>query len=167
MTDDPDPLPTLRQAVAWHRDGAHDKAAEAYRALLRATPDNALIWTNLGAALRSQGHLHAARICHRRALHHGPGNATAISNLGNALREDGEFEAARRMAVVEATGLSAGDPGTYARDLQGMGRWRASLAALDTAISAAPQDAELRILRATSRFMTGVCTRIAVPRPPR
>ncbi len=154
-TDDDSAPPDLRQAVAWHREGAHDRAADAYRALLRDMPDNPTIWTNLGAALRSLGHLRAAKICHARALHHGPGNRTAIANLGNALREEGDFDGARRMAVIERAGLAGGPVGTLARDLQGMGHWRASLDAFDAAIAEAPDDAELYVLRATSRFMAG------------
>lgn len=153
MTEPHSDPPDLRQAVAWHRDGAYDKAVTAYRALLRETPDSALIWTNLGAALRSLGHLQAAKICHRRALHHGPGHPTAIANLGNALREEGNFEEARRMALIERSGLAGGPVETLARDLQAIGQWRASLAAFDAAIADSPADAELRTLRAASRFM--------------
>jgi len=146
---------TLRDVVEWHRKGDYDKAIVAYRRLLRDTPDNPLIWTNLGAALRSTGHLEASILCHRRALYHGPQNATAIANLGNALREEGSFAEARSMALIEQTGMATGPAATVARDLQGMGRWRASLAAFDRAIADEPTDPELRILRATSHFMTG------------
>lgn len=160
MTDAvPPPLPaaapTLKDAVEWHRRGLHAQAAAAYRLLLREAPDDPLVWTNLGAALRSLGKAEAAIACHRRALHHGPGNATAIANLGNALRERGDFDEARRMAVVEGAGIETGSPATVARDMQGMGRWRASLVALDAAIAADPDDADLPMLRATSHFMTG------------
>ena len=152
MTDTP---PSLKDAVAWHRKGEYGRAAEAYRLLLERKPDNPLLWTNLGAALRSLGKLEAAILCHRRALHHGPGNPTAISNLGNALREQGSFAEARDSALIEKAGVADGPAATVARDLQGMGRWRASLAAFDRAIAEDPEDAELLILRATSHFMTG------------
>ena len=146
---------TLKDVVEWHRKGDYEKAIVAYRRLLCETPDNPLIWTNLGAALRSTGHLEASILCHRRALYHGPKNATAIANLGNALREEGSFAEARSMALIEQAGMAAGPSATVARDLQGMGRWRSSLAAFDKAIAEDPKDAELRILRATSHFMTG------------
>ena len=146
---------SLKEAVDLHREGDHAAAAAAYRALLSYKPDNPMLWTNLGAALRSIGKLDAAIICHRRALHHGPKNPTAIANLGNALRERGSFIDARQMALTEETGFATGPAATVARDLQGMGRWRASLPAFDKAIADDPKDAELVILRATSHFMTG------------
>ena len=146
---------TLREVVDLHRNGQYERAIIAYRRLLRDTPDNPLIWTNLGAALRSTGHLKASILCHRRALYHGPQNVTAIANLGNALRAEGSFSEARSMALIEEAGMNAGPTSTVARDLQGMGRWRASIAAFDTAIAADPEDAELRLLRSTSHFMTG------------
>ncbi len=146
---------TLRDVVEWHRRGEHERAIVAYRRLLREQPDNALIWTNLGAALRSTGHLAASILCHRRALYHGPRNATAIANLGNALREEGRFSEARSMALIEQAGATTGSASTVARDFQGMGHWRSSLGAFDRAIAEDPADAELRILRATSHFMTG------------
>ncbi len=155
MTDAAKHRPSLKQAVTWHREGQHEKAANAYRALLRATPDNALLWTNLGAALRSMGQLETAMICHRRALHHGPGNITAIANLGNALRENGRYAEAQTIALIERAGQAIGPPGTVARDLQGMEHWRASLAAFDRAMAETPDDPDLPILRATSHFMTG------------
>lgn len=146
---------TLRDVVEWHRKGDYERAIIAYRRLLRDMPDNPLVWTNLGAALRSTGHLETSILCHRRALYHGPKNATAIANLGNALRAKGSFAGARSMALIEQTGMATGPSTTVARDLQGMGHWRASIAAFDKAIAHDPQNAELRILRATSYFMIG------------
>ncbi len=150
---------SLKQAVDWHRTGDHAKAAAAYRLLLTQKPENPLLWTNLGAALRSLDKLEAAIICHRRALYHGPKNPTAIANLGNALREHGSFVEARHMALTEETGIANGPAATVARDLQGMGRWRASLPAFDKAVAQDPKDAELVILRATSHFMVGDYTK--------
>ncbi len=152
-------LLSLKDAVDWHRKGDFAKAASAYRLLLSQRPENAMLWTNLGAALRSMGKLESAIICHRRALHHGPKNPTAIANLGNALREQGSFVEARDMALTEKAGYASGPAATVSRDLQGMGRWRASLPAFDKAIIEDPKDAELVILRAASHFMTGDYTK--------
>lgn len=146
---------SLREAIDLHQKGAFEKAADAYRALLQTNPEDAQIWTNLGAALRSTGKLEAAILCHRRSLHHNPKNTATIANLSNALREDGSYREAREAALVNTAGLTTGIPAMVARDLQGMGHWRASIDMFTRAIGENPKDAEMNILRATSHFMTG------------
>ncbi len=146
---------TFQDAVKLHQNGDFEAAATTYRALLSIKPDNPLVWTNLGAALRSLGKLEASIICHKRALNHDPKSATTIANLGNALREEGSYREAREMALVNQIGIETGPAATVARDLQGMGRWRASMGAFNQAVRDKPQDGELRILRATSHFMMG------------
>lgn len=164
MTKTSDPKAAKRAsqisaAVALHQKRDYKAAIPLYRALLAEKPDDATVWTNLGAALRSLGQLDTAVLHHRRALSHDPRNASAQLNLCNAHRDAGDYDIARRDGVMNSAGFHAGKASSVARDLAGLGHWRASITAFDKAIEEDPKDAELKLLRSTSHFMTGDFTK--------
>lgn len=75
------------QAIVLHRRGHIEHAIEFYKAHLREHAQDACIWSNLGACLRSQKKNAAALACYRRALSIDPDSLAARSNLGNVLKD--------------------------------------------------------------------------------
>jgi tetratricopeptide (TPR) repeat protein len=92
----------LQEAVRFHRDGALEEAAAAYRRILERHPNQAEVRCNLGTVLKSSGDLSGAKAAFEQAMALAPGLVNAPFNLGNLHREQGDWEAAAasyRMAL--------------------------------------------------------------------
>jgi tetratricopeptide (TPR) repeat protein len=91
---DPETARLLQEAVRYHRDGALEQAAAAYRRILERHPHQAEVRCNLGSVLKSAGDLAGAREAFERAIALAPRLVNAHFNLGNLQREEGDWEAA-------------------------------------------------------------------------
>ena len=99
----------LARAAALHRDGRLTEAVAAYRALLRADPESAGIWHNMGVALAETGDPAGAIEAFDRALALRADYLHAHANRGGALQSLGRHADAAA-AYGEALKL---DPGLY------------------------------------------------------
>ncbi len=82
-------------ALAAHREGRLEHAAQGYREALAAEPDNVEALRLLGAALLELGHVEEAREAIERALALRPDEARYHNDLGVVLHRLGRYEAAR------------------------------------------------------------------------
>lgn len=149
-------LTSLRAAaLAAHKAGELDKAAEQYRTYLRVRPGDAPVWTNLGALHRTRGQFSVAVACHRRALEIDPGMQNARANLGNALSELGEAEEALKLRLA----LVAEDPDNVDRvtdvalSLRGLWRNAEAVALIDSAERKFGYYPRMRLQRAFANLM--------------
>ncbi len=81
-------------ALRKHRDGEYEEALSHYALTLVHEPDNPVVLTNMGVALRSQGKDFAAEACYRRAIAINPDSPGSWTNLGNTLRRMGRLKEA-------------------------------------------------------------------------
>jgi len=91
---------------------------------VRAAPDQALSWTNLGSAHHELGDFKRAIDCHRRAIRLDPEYATAFANLGNTydfLQETELAVYARRQALNFSR--TAANMRSLARSYRAVGRY--------------------------------------------
>ncbi len=91
MTDNMTEENSMAAAVAHHRAGRLAEAEEIYRDLIAADPENASLYSNLGAVLRALGRLDEAVDCYREALAIDPDNAVVNGNLGIVLQVQGRL----------------------------------------------------------------------------
>ncbi len=144
-------------AIALHRAGRLDEAFAAYLRLLRTRPDDAGIWTNLGALLRRRGDRRMAVFCQRRAHAIAGGDASILSNLGNALQDAdmcGEALDARR----EVLRRRPDDPTAHAMvavTLRSLNRNREAAAVAEAALPRWPDHPELRLQRSLALLALG------------
>lgn len=146
-----------RTAVEAHRSGEHATALDAYRTFLRLRPEDASIWTNLGALHRKMGEFAVAVACHRRALELDPDLANAKGNLANALSEMGEAEEALRIRL----GLAGAEPENPERvtdvalSLRGLWRNGEAVAVIDAAEKTFGYVPRMRLQRGFANLMLG------------
>ena len=85
---------SLESAVALHREGRLDEAANAYEELLAASPDDFEATHLLGVVALQQEKFDVAQQLIARALAFRPDDAVALGNLGTSFLRDGHAEAA-------------------------------------------------------------------------
>ena len=166
-----------------HKAGRLDRAFAAYRAVLAADPDDAGVWTNLGALLRARGEHRLAVSCQRRAAALKPDDEGVLNNLGNALA-DADFTDEALAVRRDLARRRPGDRQAQAMlvaSLRAAGRMEQAVAAADAALAGTPGDPELRMQRAmallalgdyargfadfAARWDTGEVTRPPAPEP--
>lgn len=79
-----DPPPTMQDAARLQQAGRWADAAEAWRQIAQAEPENAAAWFQLGYALHAAGQLEQAAEVHRRAAEFDDYRGIALYNLGCA-----------------------------------------------------------------------------------
>jgi len=130
----------LATAVALHRQGRLDAAAQEYRQVLDREPRHFDALHLLGVVQTQRGDCAAALPLLERALRLRPGNADAWVNLGNALREAGRLREALA-AFARALALNPAIPQAHynrALTLHEQGDDRAALAGYERALALAP-----------------------------
>lgn len=83
----------LQQAILYHQQGQLEQAVAEYQRCIKQQPTSTA-YTNLGVALRSQGHIEAALVAYRKALALDPQDVSTLSNLGGGLRALGQLDEA-------------------------------------------------------------------------
>ena len=84
----------LGRAEKLHDEEQWEEAIEAYREVLRDTPEDPSLLFNLGLALHESGRRAAAMAHYRDALRLRPNHAATHLNLGTVLYENGQLEEA-------------------------------------------------------------------------
>ncbi len=79
--------PVIRTlAVAYYKQRQYKKSVAYFRRLIQLEPKNAGHFTNLGAALKSNGEPEKAVECYKKSLENDPHQAGVYSNMGNAYK---------------------------------------------------------------------------------
>lgn len=154
MSKRPSAQAELLDAVAAHRRGELDKAEAAYRALLRARPDDFDATHLLGVVLYARGRHEKAEALLRRAVALNPGVAAAHNNLGNAVKARGR-NAESLACYGRAVALDASYADAYSNRgnvLAELGRAEEALADCDRALALDPN--HLNALNRSARLLS-------------
>lgn len=149
------PLDALRvQTMDLHKAGKHGDARPLYARYLEQAPDDGLMWSNLGALLRSDGKHTLALAAQRRASALAPDRISVTNNLANILADLGESEEALTLRRVVLKNRPD-DPMLKAmigKSLRSLGRAGESVAFLKEACAAHPDETEIGIQLAMSQL---------------
>jgi tetratricopeptide (TPR) repeat protein len=151
-------LQSLRSAaIADHHANRLAAAAAAYARYLAKVPQDAAIWSNLGALHRTQGRHMAALRAHRRATALAPDDAGIANNLANTLSDIGQYRAslALRWVLLAASPQDKMQIAMIGRCLRGMGDYDAAITHLTAARTAHPDDAEIQMQLAFAQLGQG------------
>ena len=149
--------PSRAAAIAAHRGRDRDAALRHYTAYLSAHPDDAAMWSNLGALQRDRGDLTLAQLAHRRAVALVPDNVGFLGNLANVLSDIGAYDEsiALRRQIAEAGADTAEHSAMIGRCLRGMGAYAEAEAHLAQSLRRFPGDAETRLQLAFAELAQG------------
>ncbi|SMY08208.1 Tetratricopeptide repeat protein [Flavimaricola marinus] len=154
-TPSPQTLEALReQTMTLHKAGKIAEARPLYARYLEQAPDDALMWSNLGALLRSSGQHELARVAQRRAYALEPDRISIANNLANILADLGECEEALELRR-EVLKTRPDDPMLKAmigKVLRSLGRTDDAVSFLEAARDAHPDEPEIAIQLAMSQL---------------
>ncbi len=143
-------------ALALEQQGNVEAAEAAWRAILKASPDNAEACANIGFLESQQQHYSEAVHYYRRALAVGPAVPALRMNLGLALFKAGEMrEAARVLEPLYRTTAPGSEQAQRLRLLLGMAdygsaQYAAAVPYLKEAMARDPQNLPYRLVLAHS-----------------
>lgn len=148
---------SFEQAVMKHSEGLFDEAVNLYSVALSVVPDDPVILTNLGVALRSQDKFTASEVCYRRALEVKPESPGSWSNLGNVLRRMGRLKesVACHRKAVELDKKFIDGYYNMALVLQDMGRLDESIRIFDFCLKHKPGNVNINWDRALALLSKG------------
>ncbi|MEM9047542.1 MAG: tetratricopeptide repeat-containing glycosyltransferase family protein [Pseudomonadota bacterium] len=146
-----------QQAIDAHQNGDLDRALGLYRMFLANRPEDAAIWSNLGALHRKKKAFPAAVACQRRAVELSPDSSDFLNNLGNALYDNGDLAESlvTRQRVLQ---LRPGQPEPLqyvATALRGLNRHAEAVAVCNEGLTLDPTHNELRIQKAMALLALG------------
>lgn len=144
-------------ATQAHQRGQLAEARAGYARYLALAPQDAGIWSNLGALHRKEGrHLMALR-AHERALALDPNGIGTMNNMANVLSDIGRYDAsiALRKRVLAAVPDDQNHKAMIGRCLRGKGDYAAAIDWLRIAIAEHPDDAELQMQLAFAQLGAG------------
>jgi len=137
---------TLRaQSVNAHKSGQYDEALAGYARYLARYPDDAGIWTNLGALYRATSRHDMAKIAQARAYALDPDDTGVMNNFANILSDLGDYE--RSIELRQAS--LKGDPShvmhhaMIGRCYRGMGRYEDAIKYLKPKLVDHPEEPEI------------------------
>ena len=145
------------RALELHRAGDRAAARPLYARYLAAAPRDALMWSNLGALLRSDKAFDLALVAQRRAYALAPDRISVTNNLANVLADTGHMEEALRLRRV-VLAERPDDAMVWAmvgKTLRAMGRVEESLTHLAQGQERHPGHTEIAIQRAMSLLAAG------------
>ena len=147
----------LDRAIAAHRGERFDEALRAYTAYLATRPDDAGIWTNLGALYRTTKAHDLALAAQERAYRLDPKAVTIRRNLANILTDTGQGDraASLRQALVDE---GDGDPELRAmigKALRSAQRYDEGVTVLRALLDEHPDHAEGRVQLALTLLARG------------
>lgn len=143
-----DILPQLRQRAAdAHRAGKTDAARGLYATYLAQKPDDAGIWSNLGALLRGDGQHDLSLAAQERAFRLNPDDNGITNNLANILSDVGQYDRAvpLRRKILARDPTDANQKAMIGKALRAQGKYAEAIAWLEKAIPQHPSYHELKI----------------------
>lgn len=147
----------LRQAAnKAHRDGAAD-VLQAYATYLAVVPDDAPIWSNLGALHRKQGRYHQALRAQERAQRFAPDDVGLRNNYANILSDLGRYDASitARRWILEHRPDDENQKAMIGRCMRGQGDYRGAIEYLQSVIPDHPENTELQMQLAFAQLGAG------------
>jgi len=145
------------QSVNAHQAGKIDDALDGYTRYLTRYPDDAGIWTNLGALYRRMGQHEMGRIAQSRAFELAPNDVTVMNNYANILSDLGEYEQsiALRSRVLEKDPAHVMHHSMIGRCYRGMGRYDEAIDYLTPKVEQFPDYSEIRLQLAFAQLGAG------------
>jgi thioredoxin-like negative regulator of GroEL len=144
-------------AIDAHRAGDHKTAIPLYSQWLAQNPDDASMWSNYGALLRSAKQFQLAEQAHRRALALEPTGQGIRANLANVLSDLGKMDesiALRRSLLEENPNLPE-QVSLIGRCLRGSGRYDEAIEWLSPAVDQFPDYSDIRMQLALAQMAAG------------
>ena len=143
-----------QQASDAHKAGKSLDARQKYASYLAMVPQDAGIWSNLGALLRAEGRHDQALRAHQRAYALDPASPVILNNYANILSDIGQYETALplRRKILTATPDDQSQKAMIGKALRGLGRYAEAITHLETAINAHPDYPEMRIQLALTQL---------------
>ncbi|WP_296418264.1 tetratricopeptide repeat-containing glycosyltransferase family protein [Pseudooctadecabacter sp.] len=153
-----DPRASLRaQSVNAHQAGRMDQALEGYTRYLARYPNDAGIWTNLGALFRTSGQHDKARVAQSRAYALAPDDTGVLNNYANILSDLGEYEKSidLRQASLAKDPSHLMHHAMIGRCYRGMGRYDEAIAYLTPQVAEHPAETEIALQLAFAQLGAG------------
>ena len=100
----------FKRAQKLQEAGRYQAASESYEKVVKAAPEYAEAWSNLGYTYRKQGHFEKAIEAYQEAIRLAPDLAEAHEYLGEAYAEMGRFELAEKeLKILRELGSEEAD----------------------------------------------------------
>ena len=147
----------LDRAISAHRNQRYDEALKGYTTYLANRPEEAGIWTNLGALYRSLKAHDLALAAQQRAHELDPGSANIRRNLANILTDTGQGERAAdiRRALVEEGDSDPELRAMIGKALRSVQRYDEGVEVLRALTAEHPDHAEARVQLALTLLARG------------
>jgi Tfp pilus assembly protein PilF len=137
--------------------GRPTDAVDSYLICLRHKPDFGPAFVNLAETLRGLGLLENAQEMAELGIHHLPASPDAINCLANVMHDRSEYSTAAMLyrRMLDYVPGHAGALSNLGNALHALGRLTEALAAHESAVAAAPEEADFRFNRATTLLASG------------
>jgi len=145
------------KAIVAHKAGRHEEALQGYTSYLRTYPDDAGVWTNLGALFRVLGQHQMGRTAQQRAFALEPDDNGVLNNYANILSDLGDYQTSIDLRKKSLT-LDDSHLMHYAmigRCLRGMGEYEAAIRYLLPMVEQYPQEPEIKLQLAFAQLGAG------------
>ena len=135
------------QSVNAHKAGQFDEALAGYGRYLARFPDDAGVWTNLGALYRSTSRHDMARIAQARAYALKPDDTGVMNNYANILSDLGDYEKSieLRQASLKVDPSHLMHHAMIGRCYRGMGRYEDAIEYLTPKVAEHPEEPEIEL----------------------
>jgi hypothetical protein len=142
------------RAIELHRAQKLDEALPVYADYLSRQPDDAGIWSNLGALFRSTARHDLSLAAQDRAHALNPQDRGITNNLANVLSDIGRYDRAipLRHQLIDQDPTDAMQKAMVGKALRGQGLYAQSIAWLEQCLADHPEFLELRIQLALSEL---------------
>lgn len=150
-----------RQAAAAatraHQQGQYEAAQKGYTSHLARYPEDAGIWSNLGALFRTTKRYDQALRAQRRARALSPRDAGIRNNLANILSDIGQYEESieLRQESLKADPTAMHQHAMIGRCLRGLGRYEQAIAYLTPLVGKHPEEPEIELQLAFAQLGAG------------
>ena len=137
-----------------HRAGQALEARQMYATYLALVPQDAGIWSNLGALLRAEARHDQALRAHERAFALDPNSTVIMNNYANILSDIGQYDRALplRRKILKVTPDDQSQKAMIGKALRALGRYQESITHLERSINEHPDYAEMRIQLALTQL---------------
>ncbi|WP_375279461.1 tetratricopeptide repeat protein [Pseudooctadecabacter sp.] len=145
------------QSVNAHQAGQTAEALDGYTRYLARYPNDAGIWTNLGALFRKTGQHNKARVAQSRAYALAPEDTGVLNNYANILSDLGEYERSIQLREYSL----AKDPhhlmhhAMIGRCYRGMGLYEDAISYLTPKVAEYPDETEIKLQLAFAQLGAG------------